>query len=62
MCGVVAVASWRAPVRSTIAAALDALAHRGPDDRGAWASPDRRVLLGHTRLAIRDPIGGKQPL
>lgn len=32
---------------------LDELDHRGPDGRGVWRG--QNVLLGHTRLAIRDP-------
>ena len=41
---------------------LQALAHRGPDGRGVWR--ERNVLLGHTRLAIRDPKnpGSAQPM
>ena len=33
---------------------LDIIAHRGPDSRGQWISQDRRVALGHVRLAIND--------
>jgi len=42
-------------------AALDALAHRGPDARGVWR--DRQAALGHTRLAVIDltPTGA-QPM
>src|SRR5262245_61596805 len=32
----------------------DAMAHRGPDGVGLWVSGDRRVGLGHRRLAIID--------
>ncbi|HEY3295229.1 MAG TPA: asparagine synthase (glutamine-hydrolyzing) [bacterium] len=32
----------------------DGLAHRGPDARGTWISPDRRVGFGHRRLTIID--------
>ncbi len=44
---------------------LDSIAHRGPDGSGTaryiTASGDR-VLLGHRRLAIIDPEGGRQPM
>jgi asparagine synthase (glutamine-hydrolysing) len=36
------------------------LAHRGPDGQDSWLGPE--VGLGHTRLAIIDLAGGKQPL
>ncbi len=32
----------------------DALAHRGPDGSGHWASSDQQVMLGHRRLSIID--------
>ncbi|MBA3503836.1 MAG: asparagine synthetase B, partial [Deltaproteobacteria bacterium] len=61
MCGIVAVAG--APVEDAqLDASLVALAHRGPDGRGRWRSPDRLVTLGHTRLAVVDPAGGAQPI
>jgi len=44
---------------------LDSLAHRGPDGRGTARYSSQagdRVLLGHRRLAIIDPAGGKQPM
>lgn len=67
MCGIVAVLSHAAPldhqfVGKLIPRALDALAHRGPDGQGIWQSPHRRVVLGHRRLALRDSLGGAQPL
>jgi asparagine synthase (glutamine-hydrolysing) len=40
----------------------DVLRHRGPDGDGMWISGDRRVGLAHTRLAILDIAGGKQPM
>lgn len=36
-----------------------ALAHRGPDEVGEYF--DEAILLGATRLSIRDPSGGQQP-
>lgn len=42
-------------------AALDLLAHRGPDDRGVIVAPG--VLLGHRRLSILDlSSAGHQPM
>jgi len=38
------------------------LAHRGPDDSGTFISPSGAVGLGHRRLAIIDPAGGRQPM
>ncbi len=35
--------------------ALDALAHRGPDDSGLFVSPESGIGLGHRRLCILDP-------
>jgi asparagine synthase (glutamine-hydrolysing) len=35
---------------------------RGPDGQDIWISPNKRAMLGHVRLAIMDPEGGKQPL
>lgn len=40
-----------------------ALAHRGPDDAGTWASADRTIGLVHRRLSIIDlSQAGRQPL
>lgn len=42
---------------------LEPMAHRGPDDSGEWNSPDGRLWLGHTRLAILDlSPRGAQPM
>src|SRR5258708_18195640 len=38
------------------------LAHRGPAGTGTWLSPEMDVGLGHTRLAIIDLAGGRQPI
>ena len=44
----------------------DALAHRGPDDSGAYITTAShgalRVALGHRRLAIIDLVAGHQPI
>ncbi|MEE9294272.1 MAG: asparagine synthase (glutamine-hydrolyzing) [Phycisphaerae bacterium] len=63
MCGIAGVVSERGITdeqRLTVAAMLDDLSHRGPDGRGTWS--DENAALGHTRLAIIDPHGGKQPI
>jgi asparagine synthase (glutamine-hydrolysing) len=39
---------------------LDALPHRGPNDRGVHTFGD--TVLGHTRLSIVDVAGGHQPI
>ncbi|MFI5719798.1 asparagine synthase (glutamine-hydrolyzing) [Nocardia sp. NPDC051750] len=66
MCGIVAVLCTAETAgdidESTLAPALRALAHRGPDDTGRWIAPDRRIGLGHNRLAVRDVAGGAQPV
>lgn len=63
MCGLVAIVSASAPVApEVLGAALDRLAHRGPDGAGSWRSPDGRVALGHRRLSIIDLDTGAQPL
>lgn len=50
-------------LRGTVQAMADALAHRGPDDHGAWVDADGGVALGHRRLSIIDlsPLG-HQPM
>ena len=60
MCGIAAVMSKSGPAR---ALGLEHLRHRGPDGSGEWTSPDGRIWLGHTRLAIVDlsPTGA-QPM
>ena len=68
MCG---IAGWVAGPQSTLgedtlAAMLQAIAHRGPDDQGMnrfpCAGTGYQVFLGHRRLAIIDPAGARQPM
>lgn len=41
----------------------DAIAHRGPDDVGAWRDPEAGAALGHRRLSIIDlSSAGRQPM
>ena len=46
--------------RPRIDAMIDAIAHRGPDGRGALI--DGHAALGHARLSIIDVAGGAQPM
>ena len=65
-----AIAGWAATPRhgltvDALAAMLDAMAHRGPDDEGVTrfnSSDGRSIALGHRRLAIIDPEGAHQPM
>jgi len=74
MCGITG-AVWTEtgqPIdRETLARMTDVLAHRGPDDRGVYASEVATqnypgavsgVALGFRRLSIIDLAGGRQPL
>src|ERR1700716_2317342 len=67
MCG---IAGWitsteTSPGEAGLERMLDALAHRGPDDAGAWTvggPRGRQVALGHRRLAIIAPESARQPM
>jgi asparagine synthase (glutamine-hydrolysing) len=64
MCGIAGLFAIRsaelpAGAREAVAAALGALAHRGPDDCRLHES--NGTVLGHRRLAILDLRGGLQP-
>lgn len=61
MCGIAGVLSFEStPDISLVRHMLARLPHRGPDGSGLYR--DRRVTLGHTRLAIIDVDGGAQPM
>jgi asparagine synthase (glutamine-hydrolysing) len=66
MCGIVGIFDYSAAPgdgREFVARAADAIAHRGPDDHGLYASDDGRVVLGHRRLSIVDlTSAGRQPM
>ena len=49
-------------LRAQLDAARSQLEHRGPDGGGTWVNPRRTAGLVHTRLAIVDLAGGKQPI
>lgn len=54
MCGIAGAVSDAPVDPSVVEAMCDRLRHRGPDADGTWTSDDRRVCLGHRRLAIVD--------
>ncbi|MDJ0711380.1 MAG: asparagine synthase (glutamine-hydrolyzing) [Woeseiaceae bacterium] len=62
MCGLVAVIGRNGrPVDARMVARMaDTLAHRGPDDQGAWHRDD--IGLHHRRLTIIDLVSGQQPM
>ncbi len=67
MCGIVGIFSYKASAPQADLAELiairDAMAARGPDGAGQWLSLDRRVALGHRRLALVDlSESGAQPM
>src|SRR5580658_6688466 len=46
-----------------ITAMTDAIAHRGPDDSGAWQDAAAGIVLGHRRLSVIDLSSeGHQPM
>src|SRR5450631_256692 len=65
MCGIAGIVDLRgrAVAPSAIERLTGLIAHRGPDGAGFWFSEDKRVALGHRRLAIIDPgARGNQPM
>jgi asparagine synthase (glutamine-hydrolysing) len=54
ICGMVGFSDGFDASERTVTAMSDTIAHRGPDDDGAWTDPEHRVALGHRRLSIVD--------
>ncbi len=49
--------------RALVTLMSDAIAHRGPDDAGAWVDPAAGLAFGHRRLAVLDlSPAGHQPM
>lgn len=66
MCGIAGFVTRRSldgDAAAILDVMTDAIAHRGPDDGGAWLDAERGVALGHRRLAIIDlSPAGHQPM
>ena len=63
ICGILCGGSTSLDGRAVVAAMNEHMKDRGPDARGIWQDPARRVSLGHVRLAIQDlSANGAQPM
>lgn len=67
MCGVAGVISLSgsriAGLHARLERMAELIAHRGPDDRGFWATESEDLGLAHVRLAIIDTgVNGHQPM
>lgn len=64
MCGIAGFwGEFGADARTTLDAMTSTLAHRGPDDAGAWLDEPSGIALGHRRLSILDlSPAGHQPM
>ncbi len=58
MCGIAGV--FQEPASQTVETMVKRISHRGPDGRGVLGVSNG--TLGHTRLAILDVEGGRQPM
>lgn len=58
MCGIAGV--FQGPASHTVQKMIENISHRGPDGRGVLDVSNG--TLGHTRLAILDVEGGRQPM
>lgn len=63
MCGFVGLLNFNKNIENisnVISSMNNALSHRGPDEEGYYVSDT--IALGHKRLIVIDPQGGKQPM
>ena len=63
MCGIIGlfcIQKEAAQHRNMVLSMSKKIRHRGPDWSGVYSN--ERVILAHERLAIVDPLSGKQPL
>src|SRR3712207_4170417 len=63
MCGIAGIFSSGSMDPAVMRRMTDPIAHRGPDDEGAWIDAEAGIGLGHRRLSIVDlsPLG-HQPM
>lgn len=68
MCGLAVIArslpgAWTPADEARLQRATQRLSRRGPDGSGLLRTPDRRITLAHTRLAIQDlSVNAAQPM
>ncbi len=64
MCGIagILVTGGGSVSAEKLLAARDRLQHRGPDGSSTWVHDNGRIGFVHTRLAIVDVAGGRQPI
>ncbi|MFD3512465.1 asparagine synthase (glutamine-hydrolyzing) [Streptomyces sp. NPDC058657] len=65
MCGLAGFVNSRGPLPGNapeldLKTMVETLATRGPDGQASWLHDG--AALGHTRLAVVDPVGGRQPM
>lgn len=63
MCGIAGWVDWGRDLSTEgdlLERMTERLSSRGPDDSGIWLSS--RAAMGHRRLVVVDPIGGRQPM
>lgn len=63
MCGIVGFVNYKKDISSyknVLINMNNTLSKRGPDEDGYYIS--KHVALGHKRLIVIDPEGGKQPM
>lgn len=63
MCGIAGWIDWSRDLTNegrTLKNMTDVIEHRGPDAEGSWLQG--HAALGHRRLIVIDPDGGKQPM
>lgn len=67
MCGIAGIVNFKKNLvtykeynRLLVKEMAQKIAHRGPDSSGEWVG--EHAAFSHSRLAVIDPVGGKQPM